>query len=168
MNRHFALLEHAPPVSIRFICDRGIANELTRHRIGVSFAQESTRYCNYTKDKFDNELTFVWPIFDSDYQYELWYRAMRETEHSYRKMIQHDATPEQARSVLPLSLRTELVMTANMRELRTILELRCNKKAHPQMRQIMLNLLNQLYQRIPTLFFDIYNNYEEEIQSLTK
>jgi len=168
INKHFALLEHAPSVSIRFICDRGVANELTRHRIGISFTQESTRYCNYTKDKFDNQLTFIRPYFwdTESFLFYSWERAMKEAEHAYTVMIQYEATPQQARTVLPLSLKTELYMTANIRALRNILELRCDKAAHPQMRQIMLDLLNQLYKRIPSLLFDIYHTYEEEILSL--
>jgi len=172
MNKHFALLEHAPPISIRFICDRGVANELTRHRVGVAFAQESTRFCNYSNDKFDNQLTFIRPLFwepnDDNFLYHSWKREMAEAEHMYLLMIQYGASPEQARTVLPLSLKTELVMTVNLRELRNILELRCAHDAHPQMRQIMLDLLNQLNQRIPSIVYDIYNIYKEEILSLMK
>ena len=155
---HEAMLEHYS-FTVKFICDRGIANELVRHRI-ASFAQESSRYCCYAKDKFGKELTFINPCFwepDSD-NYARWFHEMDESEKTYLAMIESGATPEQARDILPMSIKTEIVMTANLREWRHFLKLRAEVvtgKPHPQMLEITIPFLNELKQKIPVVFDDI-------------
>ena len=155
---HEAMLEHYS-FTVKFICDRGIANELVRHRI-ASFAQESSRYCCYAKDKFGKELTFINPCFwepDSD-NYARWFHEMDEAEKTYLAMIEDGATPEQARDILPMSIKTEIVMTANLREWRHFFKLRAEGvtgKPHPQMLEITIPLLKELKQKIPVIFDDI-------------
>ena len=155
---HEAMLEHYS-FTVKFICDRGIANELVRHRI-ASFAQESSRYCCYAKDKFGKELTFINPCFwepDSD-NYARWFHEMDESEKTYLAMIESGATPEQARDILPTSIKTEIVMTANLREFRHFFKLRAEGitgKPHPQMLEITIPLLKELKQKIPVVFDDI-------------
>ena len=153
---HHAMLEHVW-MTVRFITDRGISHELVRHRI-ASFAQESTRYCNYSKNKFGNEITVIRPAFweEDSKCYREWNIAMILAENHYIRLLKHGARPEQARSVLPNSLKTEIVISANMREFRHILKLRCSKTAHPLMRALMLPLLVELVNKIPVLFEDIY------------
>ena len=151
---HHAMLEHGV-ISVWFCCDRGISHELVRHRV-ASFAQESTRYCNYANDKFGNELTFIQLFFFEDsVRYSLWEQQMKDAEETYLDLIATGAKPEEARSVLPNSLKTEIVVTANYREWRHIFELRCAPNAHPQMRELMLPLLDEFAVRIPVLFGDI-------------
>ena len=155
---HEAMLEHYS-FTVKFICDRGIANELVRHRI-ASFAQESSRYCCYAKDKVGKELTFINPGFwepDSD-NYARWFHEMNEAEKTYLAMIESGATPEQARDILPTSIKTEIVMTANLREFRHFFKLRAEGvtgKPHPQMLEITIPLLKELKQKIPVVFDDI-------------
>ena len=152
---HEAMLEHYS-FSIKFICDRGVSHELVRHRV-ASYAQESTRYCNYSKDKFGNELTFIIPCFwnKNSVCEELWQQAMRQAEVKYFELLEAGATPEQARSVLPNSIKTEVVMTANLREWRHFLKLRTAQAAHPQMRELTIPLLKELKEKIPVIFDDI-------------
>ena len=155
---HEAMLEHYS-FTVKFICDRGVSHELVRHRI-ASFAQESSRYCCYAKDKFGKELTFINPCFwepDSD-NYARWFHEMDESEKTYLAMIESGATPEQARDILPMSIKTEIVMTANLREWRHFLKLRAEGvtgKPHPQMLEITIPLLKELKQKIPVVFDDI-------------
>lgn len=159
---HEAMLEHGC-LSVRFVCDRGMSHELVRHRM-ASFAQESTRYCNYSKDKFGNELTFVMPtLYKSDFMedeaWNCWVETMKKCEESYMKLIKMGVSPQMARSVLPNSLKTEVVVTANWREWRHILSLRCAPDAHPDIRCIMIDLLEELHDKIPVLFDDIWEKY---------
>ena len=144
---HESVLEHFS-TTFKIICDRGVMAELTRHRL-ASFSIESTRYNNY------KELTFIHPCFwncvDGDFEF-----VMRKVEKFY-KYFRKDlkATPEQARAILPNSLKTEIVMTANLREWRTILKLRTAKDAHPQMRQVATMILAILKEKLPVVFEDI-------------
>ena len=151
---HEAMIEHSS-LSVKFICDRGVSHELVRHRI-ASFAQESTRYCNYANDKFGNELTFIEPFFwtNCDLYYD-WKAAMRAAEKSYLYLIERGAQPQEARSVLPNSIKTEITITANYREWRNFFKLRTAKAAHPQMRELTIPLLAELKERIPVIFDDI-------------
>jgi len=156
---HHSVVEHIS-ISVRFICDRGITHEIVRHRL-AAYSQESTRYANYSKDKFGNEITVIKPYFwseDSE-EYLEWKIAMKNAEQSYLKLLKNGARPEQARSVLPNSLKTEIVMTCNLREWRHVLDLRCSKASHPQIREIMLPLLTEFHEKIPVLFDDLYNKY---------
>lgn len=156
---HEAMLEHNN-ITVRFICDRGVSHELVRHRL-ASFAQESTRYCNYSKDKFGNELTFIKPCFwiyqngKDLYPYNLWKLECERAEQTYFELLRIGAPPEQARNILPNSLKTEVVMSANIRELRHFFKLRCDKVAHPQMRELAIPLCKELQEKIPVIFDDI-------------
>ena len=153
---HEAMIEHSS-MSIKFIVDRGVSHELVRHRI-ASFAQESTRYCNYSKDKFDNGITFIKPFFfkEGTTEYEEWEDAMDNAEQSYLFLINEcGATPQEARSVLPNSTKTEISITANYREWRNFFKLRTTKAAHPQMREVTIPLLAELKEKLPIIFDDI-------------
>lgn len=155
---HEAMLEHQS-ISVKFIVDRGVSHELVRHRM-ASYAQESTRYCNYSKDKFGNELTFISPCFWSkgSREYEEWYAAMSNAEDIYFELINWGVTPEQARTVLPNSIKTEVVMTANIREWRHFFKLRVlgtTGKPHPQMWEVAAPLLAELKALIPVVFDDL-------------
>jgi len=153
---HLSVIEHVF-LTIKFIIDRGVSHELVRHRL-ASYSQESTRYANYSKNKFGNEITVIRPCFWSETspEYLEWKEAMEASEQKYLKLINMGARPEQARSVLPNSLKTEVVMTSNLREIRHVLSLRCSNAAHPQIREVMRPLLKDLHQRIPVIFDDIY------------
>lgn len=190
---HEAMLEHAG-MTVRFIVDRGVSHELVRHRV-ASFAQESSRYSNYSKDKFGKEITVIEPVFFKDIpkgkkgaimdfvdgviKYDdfpgitasderifwEWYTACAVAERSYFEMLEFGAKPEEARSVLPTSLKTEVVMTANMREWRHFLNLRAagtTGKPHPQMLEVAVPLLNELREKLPALFEDILPMEMEE------
>ena len=165
---HESVLEHES-ISVRFIVDRGVTHELVRHRL-CAFSQESTRYCNYK-----GGVTFIIPPwleiepreysfyeilnmpkenFDEDAM--LWTAHMAASETTYLQLLKHGWSPQHARSVLPNSLKTEIVMTANMREWRHILKLRCDKAAHPQMREIMIPLRDELIRVLPEVFSDVH------------
>ena len=152
---HESVIEHEK-ISVRIICDRGVSHEIVRHRI-ASYSQESTRYCNYYKDKFGKELTVIKPLFwdESSEEYKLWYKTMQNIEESYNKMIEMGAKPQEARSILPNSLKTEIVVSMNLREWRHFFKLRTSIKAHPQMREVACDLLDELKKRIPVIFDDI-------------
>lgn len=158
---HEAMIEHNS-ISVKFICDRGVSHELVRHRL-ASFAQESTRYCNYSDDKFGNEITVIEPCFfnirgssiQRVIQRGIWVNSCKNAEESYFKLIENGASPQEARTVLPNSLKTEIVMTMNVREWRHFFKLRCDKAAHPQMRELTMPLLKEMSVRIPVVFDDI-------------
>lgn len=146
-------------LTVKFVTDRGISHEIVRHRI-ASFAQESTRYCNYTKDKFNNELTFIIPDFleYGSEGFKIWKEQMKQAEKAYFAMIAVGHTPQEARDVLPTSIKTELIMTANLNEWRHFFKLRAANqtgKAHPQMLEITQPLLDDVKKLIPTVFDDI-------------
>lgn len=149
---HESVVEHAV-ASFRIICDRGVSHEIVRHRI-ASFSQESTRYCNYSKDKFGKEVTFIKPVNISGSNLDFWEECMRSAESNYFSMLDRGYTPQMARSVLPNSLKTELVMTANFREWMHFLELRTSSAAHPQMQQIALMIKDVLVKECPEVFSD--------------
>ena len=154
-NGHQSVLEHVS-ISVRVICDRGVSHEIVRHRI-AAYSQESTRYCNYSKDKFGNEITVIEPLFfeKGSLEYKIWEDTMKEIEKNYFKLIELGRTPQEARSILPNSLKTEIVMTMNLREWRHFFKLRASKNAHPQMREVALIMLNLLKDEIPIVFDDI-------------
>lgn len=159
INRgHEAVIEHSQ-LSVKFIVDRAIANELVRHRL-ASYCQESSRYCNYSKDKFYNEIKVIEPeelLPRNSTDYSIWWVSCNNAEEAYMTMISNGVKPEIARSVLPLSTATEIIMTANIREWRNVLKLRSshNMRAHPQMRSICDRLLSELKSKVPVLFDDI-------------
>ena len=164
---HHSVLEHIS-ISVRFICDRGISHELVRHRL-CSFSQESTRYCNYLGEKFGRELTFIRPCFWSpiSHQFARWKNAMHDAEFAYFDLLEDGASPQEARSVLPNSLKTEIVVTANIRQWRTMFLQRCAPAAHPQMRQVMLALLGEFLAKYNIFFQDLYDLYVDWIGGFT-
>ena len=160
-NGHEAMIEHSS-LSVKFVVDRGVSHELVRHRI-ASFAQESTRYCNYSKDKFGNEITVILPCFfdtgmgilSNSLVYQEWKLACECAEERYFNLLKMGATPQQARTVLPNSLKTEITITANYREWRNFFKLRTAEASHPQMREVTIPLLKKLKTLIPIIFDDI-------------
>lgn len=170
-NGHEAMIEHFN-ITVKFTCDRGVSHEIVRHRM-ASYAQESTRYCNYSKDQFDNGITFILPnwfeygcstyedaIKNRQWQHiksteKEWIYSMEIAGQTYLYLISQGWSPQQARSVLPNSLKTEIVVTMNLRELRHFLKLRTAKSAHPQMQEVAIMLLNKLKAEIPIVFDDI-------------
>ena len=158
---HEAMLEHSQ-LSVRFVVDRGVSHEIVRHRL-FSFAQESSRFCSYNKDKFGNEITVIEPIFyratEEHFKdaalidrYEEWAEACQEAEKSYFRLLKMGASAQEARNVLPNSTKTEIVVTGNYREWRNFFKLRVDKAAHPQMREVTRPLLAELQRRIPIVF----------------
>jgi thymidylate synthase (FAD) len=157
---HESVLEHEK-VTVRFVLDRGLSHEMVRHRI-ASFSQESTRYCNYSQDKFGGEVALV-PMMDglTPAQVERRMKLWAEMERVYLAEVEEGVKPQQARDNLPTCLKTEIVVTANLREWRHILRLRTGKAAHPQMRRLMTPLLALFKQRIPVIFDDLSVEGEE-------
>lgn len=154
-RHHESVIEHES-ISVRIICDRGVTHELVRHRV-ASYSQESTRYCNYSNDKFGNELTFIEPCFwqKESKQYKLWENQMKQAEDNYIELINEGATPQEARSILPNSLKTEIVVTMNLREWRHFFKLRTAPDAHPQMIEIAKMILDLFKEKIPVIFDEI-------------
>lgn len=154
-RNHESVLEHAN-LSIRVVCDRGVSHEIVRHRI-ASYSQESTRYCNYSNEKFNNELTFINPCFweENSTEFKLWEKTMLEIENNYMELINKGVKAQEARSILPNSIKTELVITMNIRSWRNFLNLRTSMSAHPQIREIAFMILKELKSQIPVLFDDI-------------
>ena len=141
---------HEKKVTVRFICDRGVSHEYVRQRV-FSFAQESTRYCNYSKDKFGNELTFIQPCWIEHNQdtYDRWcfYEALSKAEEVYFRLLKHGWKPQQARAVLPNALKTELVMTGFVSDWKHFFFLRCPVNAHPQARELAIPLSDEFKKR---------------------
>jgi len=181
---HEAMLEHAT-VTVKFTVDRGVSHELVRHRV-ASFAQESTRYCNYSKEKFNRAITVILPGFFDDIEplrrnaimdyldgnlkvtpteftdhekaFGEWYVLCKHSEIAYFSMLENGSTPQEARGVLPTNLKTEIVVTTNMREWRHIFMLRAagiTGSPHPQMTEVMIPLLRDFQEKLPALFGDI-------------
>lgn len=162
-NKHDAMLEHYS-FSVKFIVDRGVSHEIVRHRV-ASFAQESTRYCNYG----GTGITVIEPCYlsaekscDDDarrvVKYVDWVTACKAAEEAYIDMLNHGATPQEARAVLPTSTKTEIVMTANLREWRHFFKLRAcglTGKPHPQMLEVAIPLLNEMKTLLPVIFGDL-------------
>ena len=149
---HESVIEHVS-LTAYIITDRGVSHELVRHRI-ASFTQESTRYCNYSKGKFGSELTVIMPPLQP-VELSEWKITILAIEASYKRLIDEGVSPQIARSVLPNSLKTELYMTMNLREWRHFFKLRTSPKAHPQMRELALGMLNNLKHMVPVIFEDI-------------
>lgn len=207
-SKHEAMLEFVD-ITVKFTCDRITSQSIVRHRL-ASYAQESTRYCNYSKDKFGNELTFIIPswldIPEGEYQWEdsnplltagasieevgyddssnLWIKddsngrfnefkrhyddresvedfmeSLQKSEEIYFKLLKQSWKPQQARMVLPMSIKTEINMKCNLREWRHFFNLRCSQAAHPDIRVLALDLLKQFHDRIPIIFDDLYDKY---------
>ncbi|MDR0883659.1 MAG: FAD-dependent thymidylate synthase [Oscillospiraceae bacterium] len=152
---HESVLEHEK-VTLRLICDRGVTHEIVRHRIG-SYSQESTRYCNYGAEKFGREITCIRPSFwaDDSPQLALWREAMRDAERHYFALLDAGATPQEARAVLPNALKTEIVVTYDLREWRHFLRLRLSPAAHPQIRELAAEIQRILRENVPVVFDEI-------------
>ena len=170
---HEAMIEHAPSISMKFVCDRGVSHEIVRHRL-FSFAQESTRYCNYG----DKDIQFILPCWFSDDSKALlenvsiidydakvleeidldeyvWAEAMLVSERLYNKLLKRNWSPQKARSVLSNSLKTEIIVTGNLRQWRHFFKLRTAQYAHPQMQEVAIMALEILKAQIPIVFDDI-------------
>lgn len=158
---HEAVLEHCS-FTVKFTVDRGVSHEIVRHRL-AAFCQESTRYCNYVKDQFGSEICVIKPCFfnEDTAAFRMWKRACESAETAYFDLLNEGCSPQQARSVLPNSLKTEVVMTANIREWRHFFKLRCSPAAHPQMVEVATQLLKECREKIPVLFDDICPEIEE-------
>ena len=152
---HESVLEREK-ITVSLICDRGVTHELVRHRI-ASYSQESTRYCNYMGEKFGRELTFIKPCFwaEDDPKYAVWKEQMAQLEETYQRLLEAGASPQEARSILPNSLKTEIVVTMNLREWRHFFRLRTAPAAHPQMREAADMLLAAFQAELPVIFDDL-------------
>ena len=162
---HGAMLEHAY-VSLRITCDRGVSHDIVRHRV-ASYAQESTRYCNYSKEKFGNQITYIDPVpgfmlENKAYSMEqldaimtTWMNACEDAERHYLRLIELGCTPQMARGVLNNATKTEIVVTMNIREWRHFISLRTSAAAHPQMREIAQEVLRIFREKLPVVVADI-------------
>ncbi|MCI8639490.1 MAG: FAD-dependent thymidylate synthase [Coprococcus sp.] len=159
---HESVIEHES-ISVRVICDRGVSHEIVRHRL-ASYSQESTRYCNYSSDKFSNQISCIDIATGFHYdlnnendlrKYQVWTKAMEASEKYYFELLNLGARPEEARSVLPNSLKTELIMTMNLREWRHFFRLRTSRRAHPQIIEVASAILDEFKVRYPLFFEDL-------------
>lgn len=168
---HMSAIEHAS-VGVNITCDRGVSHELVRHRL-ATYSQESTRYCNYSGEKFGRELTFIRPSWMKPDEEDLtdspnkkkciaWLEAMQNAEDSYLLMLDEGATPQEARAVLPNSLATKIAMTANLREWIHIFRMRCDVPAHPDMREVMRPILIDTHRAYPAIFTPVYEWLEKK------
>lgn len=182
---HHSVIEHHS-LSARFVTNRGVTHELVRHRL-CAFSQESTRYCNYG----GNDIVFIWPVWmdglilppddlnlfaDSILAEPIPYgssdigaakrflSALVYSEKDYKSLLNYGWTPQQAREVLPNALKTEIVVTANIREWRHIFNLRCSAAAHPQIRALMLDALGGFSKAVPGLFDDLVERYLPKVE----
>ena len=149
-RNHGAMLEFGSAM-VRVTTDRGILAEFTRHRL-FSYAVESTRYCNYSKDKFGNELTFVRPVELQDNALKVWKDTMQFLEKTYLDLIAMGTSPQNARSILPNSLKTEMIVKGNLREWMHFFELRTSKAAHLDMRAVATLIQDEFQRGLPELF----------------
>lgn len=165
---HESVIEHES-ISVKVICDRGVTHEIVRHRV-ASYSQESTRYCNYSNDKFSGQISCIDIATGFHYdlsnendlrKYEIWQAAIKDAERYYFQMMELGAKPQEARSILPNSLKTELVMTMNLREWRHFMRLRAAKTAHPQIRELSIMILKEFIKRFPVFFQDLEPLTEE-------
>ena len=158
-SHHTAMIEHFS-VSVKMIVDRGVSHEIVRHRI-ASYAQESTRYCNYSQGKFGNEITVIKPLFfdEGTPEYIIWEESCMQAEKAYNELIEMGRSPQEARSVLPNSLKTEIVVTMNLREWIHFFNLRAlgtTGAPHPQMKEIAMMVLEEFSNQLPEIFGDTY------------
>lgn len=180
---HESVLEHEK-ISIKLICDVGVYKDLTRHRL-ASFSIESTRYCNYSKDKFDNQIKFIKPVFYDEewmkHNYEgsaigsenalkssMWYNCMEDIEAAYQDMAKIGCKPDELRLLLPHSTAAEVYMTANIREWKHILSLRTQKMVHPSVQQVMIPLLIEFQRTMPEIFNTIEYNKDFDSNKYAK
>lgn len=166
-NDHLAMLEHSS-ITVIFVTSRGVSHKLVRHRI-ASYAQESTRYCNYSNEKFTNKLTFIDPLEEIEWDSKMGNLSAKEkldtalqmtmfykkAEIEYLELIKKGVPPQIAREILPNGLKTEIALTCNYRELIAIFKLRCAKNAHPAMRALMVPFAKYMQEQIPYIFGNI-------------
>ncbi len=151
---HHSPFEHSS-LSVLFTINRGVSHELVRHR-HTAYSQESTRYCNYSKNRFNNEITFIEDSKSLGSMIEdIWIDSLKNAEEVYFKRLAAGQTPEEARGCLPIDLKTEIYVTTNLREWRNIFNLRCDSHAHYQMREIMQPLFYDVCSQMPWAFDDI-------------
>ena len=161
---HLAMIEHET-ITVKFVCDRGVSHELVRHRL-ASFAQESTRYCNYSGDQFGREITVIQPCwlekpedgYPETTDWDVWAQAMEDAEEKYMELLDMGWSPQQARTVLPNSLKTEVVVTMNIREWRHFFNLRAigtTGAPHPQMKQVAWLAFDMFKENWPVFFEDL-------------
>ena len=158
-SQHTAMIEHFS-ISVKMIVDRGVSHEIVRHRV-ASYAQESTRYCNYSQGKFGSEITVIEPLFfdKNSIEYSIWEDSCLQAEKAYNQLIHMGRTPQEARSVLPNSLKTEIVVTMNLREWIHFFNLRAigtTGAPHPQMKEIAVMVLEKFSNELPEIFGDMY------------
>lgn len=174
-SKHLSVIEHVS-LTVKIICSRSISHEIVRHRL-ASYSQESTRYCDFSKEKFGKQITVILPKgFDEDLLGEhnhnhirltdstherlknteqlYWFYGCADTEIAYLRMLSNGAKPEIAREILPHCLKTEIVMTCNLREWKHIFQMRCQKAAHPHIQETMKDVLHRFYEEIPIIFDD--------------
>ncbi len=168
-NGHESVIEHEL-VTVKIICDRGVTHEIVRHRI-ASYSQESTRYCNYSNDSFNNRITVIDIASGFKYdlnneidakKYDIWTRAMESAEKYYFELLKLGAAPQEARSVLPNSLKTEIIVSMNLREWRHFFKLRLDAKAHPQMRQVAAMIYEEFVEKLPVFFCKLDVDYTKD------
>lgn len=157
-KKHESVLEHFS-ISVKFITDRAVTHEIVRHRL-AAYSQESQRYCNYSQDKYGNDVTFIKPRWcdEGSDLYLMWKDSCENSEKVYLDLLKKGVRPENARSILPNSTKTEIVMTANLREWRHVFKLRTSKQAHPDMQALMKPLLVEFKKNVPLIFDDINND----------
>lgn len=164
LRGHESVLEHEK-ATVKVVCDRGVSHEIVRHRI-ASYSQESSRYCTYSGDKYGNEISVIRPCFwtEGSTSYQLWFEAAKSAEVTYMELLAEGASAQEARTVLPNCLKTEIYITMNFREWRHFFSLRTSKAAHPQMRQVAFMILELLRERVPVVFeeFVVHEDISEE------
>lgn len=163
MKKHESVLEHGN-VTVRFIGSRGFTHQLVRHRL-AAYSQESQRYVNYSKDKFGNEVTFIEPIGWDDWTSEqrmMFSKSLLDAESHYMHLLETGMKAEDARGVLPNATKTEIVCTMNLRAWRHFFKMRCDKHAQKEIRFLAKGLLAEMYEMMPVIFQDLYDEYCHE------
>jgi len=151
-NGHESVIEHFN-ITVLIKCNRGVTHELVRHRL-ASYSQESTRYCLYSSDRFGNQITVIKPCYFEEFSelYLEWEEAMADAEKHYNNLVKLGATAQEARGVLPIALKTEIAITANLREWRHIFKLRRSEKAHPEIKHVMDMIYNEFSKTLKEVF----------------
>jgi thymidylate synthase (FAD) len=154
---HFPMFDHVF-ARVHFVCNRGVSHELCRHRIGIGLAQESTRYCNYADDRFGNEVAFIRPFWlvPGTRRHDRWIDFCQQCERAYLDDIADGGTPDESRGYLTNDLKTEVIITATFTAWRHFFKMRAkNRKAHKQMRQVMVPIRDMFAARFPEIFGDL-------------
>ena len=162
---HGAMLEHAT-ISMRYVSNIAAYKDLTRHRVGIAYAIESTRFCSYNKGKFGNEIAFLRPVEipQDSLKYQVWLNAMEQAEKNYMNLASMGAKPDELSLILPQSTAAEFVITANARAWNNIFNLRAIGHSRPCVREIMIPTLELFRREVPIVFDDVYNKMVAEKQ----